>query len=56
MKTRGRSKRIYSLKRVNVNSPIIAIISNKNTKEKPISLKPRMRKKRFGIFTKKEDE
>ena len=57
MKTRGRGKRIYSLKRVNVNSPITAIMSNKIQKEKVVVIpKPRMRKKRFGIFTKKEDE
>ena len=57
MKTRGRGKRIYSLKRVNVNSPITAIMSNKIQKEKVVVIpKPRTRKKRFGIFTKKEDE
>ena len=57
MKSRGQGHRIYNLKRVNVNSPIVAIMSNKTTKPKAIlKTTPRLRKKRFGIFTKKEEE
>ena len=53
---RGRGKRIYSLRRVNITSPITAVITNKTCKEKVIVSNIRIRKKRFGIFTKKEEE
>ncbi len=49
---RGRS---YRLIRTNYNTPIIAVMSNKvsiKSQTKVVGLK---RKKRFGIFTKKED-
>ncbi len=48
----------HKLQRTNYNSPVIAIMANKEITIKAIATTPkrRTRKKRFGIFTKKSEE